>query len=476
MTGITRRQFLQGVSTIGLGALLGGCAPAAPTAAPATSAPATAAAAEVPTAAPAPAKAIELEVWTGWTEDAATQIEKILAGYNSSQSGVVAKHVVVPEDMTQKLLAAISAGSPPGTAVLFGAGTAYQLAAQKALLALDEVGQPSQVAALKQWMLPALWDLGTYQGKLVFASMWNQCWGLFVNTKMCRDKGIDPAKPPKTLQELDAVYDQLTTYDDKGNIDILGGDNTWVGTIIGRFLGQYVSEDGRTIVANSENNLKALEWITGRWNKMGPQKLQDFYASLQGRGERSAGNDPFLSGLRATYMTGPWQFNTIKLYKPEGFEFTVWPWPGPEGVAKKGMYTYGDGWIIPKGSKDPAAAWDVIGTMTGATGDKDVYTSLFVTWQCVNGPVSSQILDWPRFKNEVIGACPGYQEVFLDDLLHSEQYLYPPKVPTSASYESLMDSHWEKARLGQMTPKEALDAVTQQAQKELDDWYTNNPD
>lgn len=469
MRGFTRRQFLHTVSAFGLGAgVLGACAPskpAAPTTAPGGQP------AEAPTA--APAKAIELEVWTGWTEDAATQIEKILDGYNKSQDKVVAKHVVVPEVMTQKLLAAISAGSPPDTAVVFGANIAYQLAAQDAVLALDEVGKPEQIEALKKWMLPAIWDLGTYEGKFYYASMWNQCMGVFVNTKMCKERGVDPDKPPKTLEELDDIYDQLTVYDDKDNIDILGGDFTWTAMILGRFLGQFVTEDGKTITTNHPNNVKALEWNAGRWQKIGPQKLQDFYASLQGRGERSAGNDPFLSGLRATNVTGPWHFNTIKLYKPEGFEFTVWPWPGPAGIEKKGMHTYGDGWIIPKGARDPVAAWDIIGTMTGATGDKDVYTSLFTTWQCVNGPVSPQILEWPKFKQEVTGQCPGYDTVFLEDLFHSDYYLFPPKVPTADSYMSMMGAEWEKVRLGQKGAQEALDFVTEQAQKELDDWYAS---
>ncbi len=479
MRGFTRREFLRNMALVGLGTvsanLVAACAPAQPAA---TTAPTQAAAAEqptaqAPTAAPAEGKAVEIEVWTGWTEDAAKQIEKILDGYNKSQNKVITKHVVVPEAMTQKLLAAISAGTPPGTAVVFGASVAYQLAAQNAVLALDEIGKPEQVEALKKWMLPAIWDLGTYEGKFIYASMWNQCYGVFVNTKMCAEKGVDPNTPPKTLEELDDIYDKLTTYDDAGNINVLGGDMTWESVITARFLGQYVSEDGKKITANHENNVKALEWLCTRWKKIGPQKLQDFYASLQGRGERSAGNDPFLSGLRATLVTGPWQFNTLKLYKPEGFEFTVWPYPGPAGVAKKGMYTYGDGWIIPKGSKDPAAAWDVIGTMTGATGDKDVYTSLFTTWQCVNGPVSEQILDWPKFKQEVTGACPGYDNVFLQDLFHSDYYLFPPKIPTADSYQSMMGAEWEKARLGEKTPKEALDFVQEQAQKELDDWFAN---
>jgi len=460
---VSRREFLKLAALGAAGAALAACAPAPP--------PAAAPALEAKPVPAAPAKApIKLDVWTGWTEDAAKNIEKILDGYNQSQNRVVAQHVVVPEAMTQKLLAAIAAGSPPGTAVIFGANIAYQLAAQKALLALDEIGKPDQVKVLKDWMAPPIWELGMYEGKYYYASMWNQCWGVFVNTKIAKQQGVDPAKPPQSLQELDAVWEKLTIYDKNNNIDVLGGDLTWAAMVMGRFLGQYVSTDGRKITANHVNNVKALDWVANRWKRVGAKKMQDFYASLQGRGERSAGMDPFLSGLRATVVTGPWHFNTLRNFKPKDFEFTVWPLPGPAGETKKGMYTYGDGWIITKGSPDPAAAWDIISAMTGATGNRDVYTSLFTTWLCVNGPVSKQMMDWPKFKTEVIGACPGYQEIFLPDLFQSDYYLYPPKIPTSDSYLSLMNTEWEKVRLGQKGTQEALDFVTTQAQKELDDW------
>jgi len=459
---ISRRDFLRSATLVTSVGLLSACVPAAQT---------ETASQDAGSSAPG-AERVELSVWTGWTEDAATNIEQILAGYNDSQDQYTAKHVVVPEAMTQKLLAGIASGSPPDTAVVFGANIAYQLAAQNAVLPLDEVGSPDNVAALREWMLPAIWDLGVYEGKFYYASMWNQAMGIFVNLDIAEQQGVDPNSPPATLEELDEIYDQLTTYDDNGNIDVLGGDMTWVGMIMGRFLGQYVSDDGKTILANHPNNLKALEWLTDRWQRVGVDKLQDFYASLQGRGERSAGQDPFLSGLRATLVTGPWEFNTLRNFKPEGFRFTVWPWPGPAGQSEKGMYTYGDGWIIPRGSQDPAAAWEIISTMTGATGNRDVYTSLFTTWLCVNGPVSEAMTEWPKFKEEVIGACPGYQEVFLQDLFHSDQYLYPPKIPTSDSYNALMNAEWEKARLGEKDPQEALDFVTEQAQKELDDWLT----
>ncbi len=457
----TRRNFLRMTAGVTGVAVLAACVP--------TSAPGRQAGSDPSTEGP-----VELSVWTGWTEDAATNIESILDGFNKSQEAVIAKHVIVPEAMTQKLLAAVSAGDPPATAVVFGANIAYQLAAQKALLALDEVGKPDQVETLKTWMDPAIWELGMYEGKYYYASMWNQCWAMFVNTTMATEMGVDLTSPPQTLEELDALWEQLTTYDANGNIDVLGGDVTSTTMTMGRFLGQFVNEDGTQVTANHPNNVAALEWVVNRWAKFGPEKLAAWNASLAGRGERSAGQDPFLSGLRATLVTGPWQFNTLRNFKPEGFEFTVWPLPGPAGQSEKGMYTYGDGWIIPVGASNPSAAWDIISTLTGAMGNKDVYTSLFTTWLCVNGPSSKSMTEWPLFQSDVIAACPGYEEVFLADLYDSDYYLYPPKIPTSTSYMDLMNAEWEKARLGQQSAQEALDFVQESAQKELDTWIQQN--
>jgi ABC-type glycerol-3-phosphate transport system substrate-binding protein len=462
---LSRRAFLRVSAGVAGVAALAACVPPAPSGGAAQSGEGAAASSEGPA---------QIDVWTGWTEDAATNIEKILAGYNDSQDQVVAQHVVVPDSMTQKLLAAISAGNPPATAVVFGASIAYQLAAQKGLMALDEVGNPEQVQTLKDWMEPAIWELGVYDGKFYYASMWNQCMGVFVNAAMAEEKGVALDSPPQTLEELDAVWEQLTTYDADGNIDVLGGDFNWLSMVMGRFLGRYVSDDGTQITATDPNNAAAIQWIANRWQKMGVQKMQDWNASLQGRGERSAGLDPFLSGLRATLVTGPWHYNTLRNFKPDDFEFVVWPFPSPQGVTEKGMHTYGDGWIIPVGSQNPAAAWEIISAMTGATGNRDVYTSLFTTWLCVNGPVSSEMEEHPSFQSEVMAACPGYEEVFLTDLFNSDYYLYPPKIPTSESYSSLLGSEAQKVWLGEQGVEEALTLVQEQAQKELDTWLQQN--
>jgi hypothetical protein len=38
----------------------------------------------------------------------------------------------------------------------------------------------------------------------------------------------------------------------------------------------------------------------------------------------------------------------------------------------------------------------------------------------------------------------------------------------------MLNAEWEKARLGEKSPQEALDFVQEQAQKELDTWLQQN--
>jgi ABC-type glycerol-3-phosphate transport system substrate-binding protein len=120
---------------------------------------------------------VPAQVWTGWTEKAAKKVDRVISVFNDSQDKVNARHVVVPGDMSQKLLAAINAGKPPEAAIVFGAGLAYQLAARGALLAFDDVGDPNELEALHTWMTPAMLDMAQYDGQDFYLPIWSQCWG-----------------------------------------------------------------------------------------------------------------------------------------------------------------------------------------------------------------------------------------------------------------------------------------------------------
>jgi multiple sugar transport system substrate-binding protein len=449
---LSRRQYTTILLGTGAAALLHACQPVRPGQTPGG-----------PQTGP-----IEIEVWTGWTEKAAENIEKILDGYSRSQTKYRAKHVVTP-DLQTKLLAAVAAGNPPGAAVIFnGGGQVYTLAEEDALLPLDDMGK-EKLASLKSWVHPAIWDLGTYKGKLYALAMWTQSYAVYYNKKQVVEAGLDPQKPPADFTELDQYGDRLTQRDGSGNITRMGLDITWAQLLIGAFRGRLVDDAGRKILANAPENIAAIDWMVQRWKRYDPKRIQDFNQSLAGAGERSGVLDPFIAGKRSLNVTGPWHIGTIKQFAPPDFEWGVWPLPGPRAGVKAGCWTYGDVFVVPKGTKAPQASFDLVSAMTGATGDRNNYTQLFVVWPCVNNPTSAQMLADPTFKKEVIDACPGYT-VFNDHLYKNDYHLFPPKIPTAASYMNLLGAETEKARLGQKTTKEALDTVTQQAQKELDDW------
>ncbi|MBA8794765.1 ABC-type glycerol-3-phosphate transport system substrate-binding protein [Friedmanniella endophytica] len=453
---LSRRALLTGALASTVAAAAGCFAPNAPT--------------KEDVSGPTPGARVPIELWSGWTESAAKQIESILADYNRSQTAVVAKHVVVPGDMTQKLLAAVNANRAPSAAIVFGAGLSYQLAARQALVAVEDIATPAELDRMNSWMTPGLRELGRFEGKTYFVPMWSQCWGVFVNRTLAQKAGVDPDSPPEDLDALAEAWRKMTTFDSRGEIEVLGGSTTDLSVVTGRFLGRLVSEDGNTITTTDPGVVSAGRWIDDFWSSMGRKKMQNYVASLQGRGERSGNQDPFLAGIQATTLTGPWQYDSILRYAPKGFSWTVWPFPKPAGVTKRGIYTYGDGFVFPSRGKDPGAGWQLAQKLTGISGDVDLYSKLFTTWQCVNGPTSTQVDRSAYFRQKVIARCPGYDTIFLDELAHADYYLYPPKIPTSSTYTSALDAEFEKVRLGQVPLEEALAKVQSDAQTDLARW------
>ena len=328
---ISRRDFLRaGAGVTGL-LVLSACVPPAAPGAPAAGGAAAGAGGTAP---------IELEVWTGWTEAMATNIEKILDGYNKSQTKVVAKHVVVPESHDPEAAGRgrgrqparhrrrlwrqhrLPAGRPEGAA---GAGRDRHA---------------DQVDTLKKWMAASHLGPGRLRGQVLLRqhveSVLRAC---FVNTKMCREpQASTPHKPPQNLEELADAWEKLTTYDANGNIDVLGGDFTLVrsghGPLPRPVRLRRRQEDHRQPSEQRQGAQVDHRLLGAGWAST---KLQDFYASLAGpHANARPARTRSSPGLRATFVTGPWQFDTINRYKPEGFEFTVWPLPRPTQPGQEG--------------------------------------------------------------------------------------------------------------------------------------------
>lgn len=97
---------------------------------------------------------------------------------------------------------------------------------------------------------------------------------LFWNKDILAEAGLDPESPPQTLEEFQEIALATTQYGDGGqdvlNITQQGFSPTMQGQIhhwfrdvlIRQFGGQSYSDDGRTVMYNSEAGCEAFRWVT----------------------------------------------------------------------------------------------------------------------------------------------------------------------------------------------------------------------
>jgi multiple sugar transport system substrate-binding protein len=409
----------------------------------------------------------EILYWHFWTGHHELFVNRIVDMFERDNPGIEVDVLSIPGgEYLQKFLASVAAGRPPDVQIISNwQGAVYSFAAENALLPLDEIGDPDDVAVLKNFMSPMIYELGSYEGKLYGVATWTQAYGVIHNAALLREAGLDPEQGPQTLSEYTAMAEQLTKYDDRGNITQLGGNMPVFWQMWGRFGGQLVSEDGRTITANHEGNLACLEWAVEMAQIWDPTKVSSWQDAMSSAGTQTN----VFGGRLGMERTGPWRLGGIKEFVPD-MEYTVSPDPLVDGVNLQDCYSYGDVLVVPKGTKEPQAAFDFVGYLCGLNGE-EAYVDLFISGLRPHIPTSEKLAYSEAFR-PVREGYPGY-EIFLDNLYKADRVSTPPKIPVAQFYVEQLQTWESKAKLGEVTPGEALDTCTKEVQAELDRWYAD---
>jgi len=408
---------------------------------------------------------IELTYWHGWTEQWEDMVQFVVDMFHARQDRIRIKPEVVASDqLLTKLTAAIAAGNPPDVVTLFGSTAIPTLANEEAIVPLNGL-DGVDLAAIESWMDPNILTLGQYQENLYGLSYWAGCYALIYNTQHFTEAGLDPTAGPTTIAELDAMAETLTQRQDNGNLDRMGFLPTdyqfWLwGTVFG---GSFFDYETQQITANDPALVEALAWYQSYAEKYDPRKVAAFNEGLAS--ERAQQQDPLIAGKFSMQIQGPWKLGDLKLFG-EGFEYNVVPPPRVTEEAPLSNWTWGDIQVIPRGSKDPAAAAEFV-QFTAGVNDPEGYAER-VVWghRPINIPVSAAVLENPVFQ-EVVGNYPGFQ-TFIDSLLTSENVGSPPVMPAAAFYSDRLMSAVEQVMLLQTEPQAALDRVTTEVQRELD--------
>jgi len=409
---------------------------------------------------------VTLTYWHGWTAEWEKMVQFVVDMYHAKQNRVRIKPVVVPwEQFIPKLTAAIAAGDPPDLVTIFNSAAIPTLAAQDAIIALDDI-QGVDLAAAREWFDPNIFSLGQYKQKTYGLSYWagNLC--LLFNKQHFKEAGLNPGNGPGTVAELDSGAEKLTQKRSGGAIDRMGFlPNTdevqfWLwGTAFG---GKFFDTQSQKVTADDPDLVRALEWFQSYARKFGVKEVAAFQSGLSS--ERAQNLDPFIAGKLSMMMQGPWKLGDLKLFG-NGLDYGVVAPPLADSAAQRANWIHGDIQIIPKGCRDPRAAADFV-FFTGGVNDPEGYAQR-VIWgnRPINIPVSKKVLKQPSFQ-KVVQDYPGFQ-TYIDAFFNAERVGSPPVMPAAAFYADRLQSVVQQVMLMETQPQTALQSLKAQVQQQM---------
>jgi multiple sugar transport system substrate-binding protein len=313
-----------------------------------------------------------LTVMIGSSGDAETAaVTSAVAGWSKS-SGTGAS-VVAATDLNQQLSQGFAAKKPADVFYLSTDALAGYASNGSLLAYGDQLSNKSD-------FYPSLVTSFTYDGKFYCAPKDFSTLQLIINTDMWSAAGLTDSDIPKTWDELESVSKKLTTADHVG----LGisGEYARIGSFMTQAGGNLMNADSTKATANSDANVKALDYVK---TLLDGGELK--YAKDLGAGW---GGEAFGKGLAAMTIEGNWITGAMKSDYP-GVKYTVAELPS--GPAGHGTLQFTNCWGIAADSPNQAAALKLVEQLTSkddqlafskAFGPMPSITSAADAWKSAN--------------------------------------------------------------------------------------------
>ena len=425
--------------------LLSGCGDKQEAAPQETTAAATTAAQEgTPSAEP-----VTIEYWQYFYESKINLVDELIKEFQTANTNITVEHKHFPYDSyQQKVAAAVSAGTGPDIINLFY-GWVPKYVKSGTLQQLPEASFSTEMIESK---FAPMVKVNKLDGKYYTIPTAVRTLGLFWNKDIFAANGLDPEKPPKTLEEL-VDYAKKCTKTVNGQLEIEGltfqpsGQlHAWFRPVLLKQFGQEpISEDKKTVQWNaSENGYKAFEFLVNlaKVDKVGEK---DFYTD---------DSTAFISGKAAMHIDGSYRLGSLAS-QAKDLNYGVTVLPTYNGVAT----SFGSFWTN--------------GITTNATGNKldasakflEFLTSADVmkTWTDRIGEIGARVEiaeDPDLLKNEKLAP-------FIQQLPVADSYFY---VDEDADRKALMDAI-DEVLLNNVDPREALDTAVKKVQGLLDEYW-----
>jgi multiple sugar transport system substrate-binding protein len=390
---------------------------------------------------------VEIRYWTGWSGHELDTQKRLVEEFNATHPGVRVR-VLSVFNSYQKVHIAFAGDATPDVCSAVWADELAAYAMRGVLSPLDaQLAQSGR--SVDEWV-PGVGRMLQYRGRTYGLAVTTNTAFIVYNKKIFREVGLDPERPPRTTAELDEASEKCTQIGPNGSLIRYGfrpeGLMSWAYVFGGRW---YDEKTGR-ITANDPHNVEALRWMASYARKHDVTRMQNFESSL---GSVSSPNGPFFVGKKAMWQTGEYSLEHIRRYAPD-LEWGWFSFPAPPGGRANTTATNGSVFVIPRATKHPREAWEFLNWLSSP------YAVGKFCEEISNLPPLKSLAVSPRFRKEPLYA-------FALDLASGQNVFGPPQTPVWPQYKLAIQRVEEDCVFGAKDPKQALDELNGQMEKEL---------
>jgi multiple sugar transport system substrate-binding protein len=320
-----------------------------------------------PAKGPAVTEPQTITIWHGFGSSAneVNAFNKMLSLFHTAHPSITVK--AVPGQDDDKITAGIRSGNPPDVAVSFTTDNVGKFCQSGAfqdlapLISRDNVDMSQFPKAVS--------DYTQFRGKRCALPLLADVTGLYYNKKLLTAAGY--SSPPKTMNELTAMAKKLTVKNADGSLKTVGFmplqeyyENS-PQTFGPAFGATWLTSDGKSNLGSDPAWTAFLKWQKDLVDWYGYPNLVKFQRTL---GDEFEADNPFQVGKVAMAIDGEWRTAMIAEQAPT-LDYGTAPVPVADSRADR----YGGGFItgtiigIPRGSKHPDAAWELVKFLTTNT-------------------------------------------------------------------------------------------------------------
>lgn len=303
---------------------------------------------------------VHVTYWEKWVSFEGIAMQATIDAFNRTHPGIVVEYYPTSQ-IDRKTLVATAGGDPPDVAGLWVQNIAT-FADAEALLPLDPFIRRDGLTN-EQWLAryyPIFAQICQYRGHVYAGISTPAVIGFAWNRTLFRAAGLDPDRPPRDLAELADYSKRLTRRDAAGHLVQAGfipQEPGWWPWAFARWFGGELF-DGQSITCGTDPHvLEMFRWVASYSREYGAAELQTFTSGFAG--QMLSAQSAFMNSKVAMVCTGVWMDNYMRQYKP-GLDWRVGAWPEAAPGIKDFCMAEADVLVIPRGARNPDAAWEFI--------------------------------------------------------------------------------------------------------------------